>query len=216
MTIEITAFKAVPAFAEGHVKDLRVRWALEEAGLGYREHLIEEADQATPAYRRRQPFGQVPAYKDAHVELFETGAILLYLAERHEALAPADPAARARVAAWAFAALNSIEPYSSHLDLTDLFYAETEWAKGFRPVAVELLNERLAQLDTALGDKNYLEGGFTAADILMGTVLRDIASRGALEAFPNLGAYRQRCEARPAFQRALAAQLDAFERHKGA
>ncbi|MEO0982910.1 MAG: glutathione S-transferase family protein [Pseudomonadota bacterium] len=216
MTIELTAFEIVPDFAKGFVKDLRVRWALEEAGLAYTERLIGADEQASAAYRRRQPFAQVPVYRDDEAELFESGAIVLHLAERSEALSPTDPAGRARVKTWVCAALNSIDPFVANLVLVDLFYADAPWAPGFEVVAREQLEERLRGLADWLGDKDYLEDRFTAGDLMMTTVLRDLIDRGPLELFPTLDAYRRRCEARPAFQRALNAQLAAFERYEGA
>jgi glutathione S-transferase len=204
--IEISAFRWVPPFAQGYVKDLRIRWALEEAGLPYRAVLIDGADQASADYRRWQPFGQVPAYRDDTVELFESGAIILYLAAGSEALAPPDAAGRARVFAWVIAALNSVEPFSRYfLDAHD---RPGELAR--RPEVEALLTQRLAALATSLGDQDYLEGGFSAGDVIMTTVLRELVESGMLARYPTLDAYRQRCEARPAFGRALEAQLQAY------
>ena len=214
MTIELTAFKTVPDFAKGFVKDLRVRWALEEAGLSYTERLIDHEEKATPAYRRRQPFAQVPAYKDDDVELFETGAILLYLAKTSEALAPPDPAGQARTASWVCAALNSIEPYVADVLIAQLFYPDEPWTDGFEKTALKHLNDRLAYLSDWLDDREWLEDRFTVGDIMMVTVLRDLIDRGPSDSHPTLDAYRRRGEARPAFKRALAAQLQAFERHE--
>ena len=210
MTIAVTAFKAVPDFAKGHVKDLRVRWALEEAGLSYDSRLIDGADQASEGYRRWQPFGQVPAYRDGEVELFESGAIVLHIAQRSDALMPREAAARARVTAWVIAALNSIEPYVSNVIELDLFYEGEAWVEGRRPSAMATLRTRLDALAAWLGEKDYLEDRFTAGDLIMTTVLRDLIERDVLSAFPSLDAYRRRCEARPAFGRALDAQLRDF------
>ena len=210
MTIEITAFEWVPDFARGHVKDLRVRWALEEAGLPYRAVLIDHEQKATPAYRRWQPFGQVPAYRDGEVELFESGAIVLHIAARSEALAPPDPAGRARVATWVLAALNSIEPFVTNVVAPDIFFAGEAWVEERRPSARAELDERLGALSGWLDGREYLEGRFTGGDIVMATVLRDLSFADGLARFPVLAAYRRRCEARPAFARALAAQLAAF------
>lgn len=215
MTIAVTAFKSVPDFAKGHVKDLRVRWALEEAGLVYEEVLIDGDVQASQDYRRWQPFGQVPAYRDADVEMFESGAIVLHIAERSEALAPADAAGRARVASWVIAALNSIEPYVANVAVLDLFYADQPWVEGRRPSAMAELAARLDALAAWLDGRDFLDGRFTAGDLIMTTVLRDLIGPGILADFKVLDTYRRRCEARPAFSRALASQLAAFRRHEG-
>ena len=207
MTIQFTAFRWVPPFAQGFVRDLRVRWALEEAGLPYEVVLI---DGSTEDYRQWQPFGQVPAYRDDEVEMFESGAIVLRLAGMSEALAPRDPAALARVSTWIFAALNSIEPHTQNLLSLDSFYAGQPWTEGRRPSAKALLDMRLTSLANALGDKDYLEGRFTAGDIVMATVLRELEENGILKAYPNLDAYRARALARPAFAKALEDQLATF------
>ena len=216
MSLELTAFEIVPDFAKGYVKDLRVRWALEEVGLTYIERLISQEEKESAAYKRRQPFAQVPVFKDHEVELFESGAILIHLAEQSETLAPQDAAGKARARSWVCAALNSVEPVVSNLVLAQLFWAAEPWAKDFEQAALEHLDRRLAALDDWLGDKDWLEGQFSIGDIMMVTVLRDLIDRGPLERFPKLDAYRQRGEARPAFQRALQAQLDAFDRFEGA
>ncbi len=210
MTVEITAFKSVPDFAKGFVKDLRVRWALEEAGVAYTERLIDGDDQASQAYRRRQPFGQVPVYKDDQVELFESGAILIYLAQKHEVLAANDPAAQARAVSWVCAALNSVEPFVMDVVFTDLFYADAPWAESFSMTAKSRVEGKLAHLSGWLGDRDWLEDTFSIGDIMMVTVLRDLLDRGLLETHPNIDAYRKRGEARPAFKRALSAQLASF------
>lgn len=209
--ITITAFKWVPEFAQGQVRDLRARWALEEAGLPYQARLLAQGDQDTPEYRALQPFGQVPILQEGDLTLFETGAIVLYIGERSEALLPKDPAARARATQWVVASLNSIEPFMSQIALIDLFYANEEWAKLRRPGAVEFLQRRLSALSRTLGDKPYLDGDrFSAGDLMMTTVLRianytDIVTHDA-----RLAAYIERCTARPAFQRALDAQMADF------
>jgi len=210
MTITLTAFRWVPEFAQGYVRDLRIRWALEEAGLPYDVVLIDPKIQASPSYREWQPFGQVPAYRDDDVEMFESGAIVLHIAEKSEALAPRDPAGRARVATWVIAALNSIEPHAQNLVNLDSFYAGQAWTEGRRPSAQALLDSRLASLSAWLGDNDWLEGQFTAGDIVMVTVLRELVDCGALARFSNLDAYRRRGEARPAFARAMDAQLQTF------
>ncbi len=207
--ITISAFAWVPDFARGQVRDLRVRWALEEAGLAYEARLLEQGDQDTEAYRTLQPFGQVPVYQEGDLTLFETGAIVLYIGERSEALLPANAARRAKASQWVIAALNSVEPYVAAFALLDLFYAGEEWAKLRRPGAQELMHKRLAGLSKALGDEDYLDGeGFTAGDLIMSTVLRILPEETAR--YGNLEAYVQRCTARPAFRRALDAQLGDF------
>ena len=212
-TIAVSVFRAVPPFAQGLVRDLRVRWALEEAGLAYLEKVIGPEDQKSEAYRRLQPFGQVPAYEEGDLVLFESGAIVHHIAQRSAALMPVDPAGRARVTAWLFAAMNSIEPHIQNLTAIDLFYAQEDWAKARRPGAVEAVQKRLQDLAAWLGDRNYLEDRFTAADLLMTTVLRFLRHTDIVAQIPVLENYRLRCEARPAFQRALAAQMAVFERH---
>lgn len=209
--ITISAFKWVPDFAHGQVRDLRARWACEEAGLAYRTRLLEQGDQDTPEYRALQPFGQVPILQDGALTLFESGAIVLYIGERSEALLPKEPGARARAAQWLIAALNSIEPFLMNVALIDLFYAEEEWAKLRRPGAVDFAQRRLAGLSGALGDKLYLDGErFTAGDLMMSSVLRVLAHTDIVTSDQRLADYIARCTARPAFQRALAAQLGDF------
>ena len=212
-TIRVSVFRAVPPFAQGLVRDLRVRWALEEAGRAYSEHEIGPEDQKSETYRRLQPFGQVPAYEEGDLVLFESGAIVHHIAQQCEALMPADPAARARVTSWMFAAMNTIEPHIQNLAAIDLFYAQEDWAKARRPGAVEAVQQRLQALATWLGERSYLEDRFTAADLLMVTVLRILRHTNIVAQIPVLENYRLRCEARPAFQRALAAQMAVFERH---
>lgn len=210
--IKVTAFRWVPPFVRGLVRDLRVRWALEEAGLPYEEELIGPEDQRSEAYRRRQPFGQVPVFEEDGLTLFESGAIVLHVAERSEALLPRDPAGRARAAGWMFAALNSVEPAVATLAEMDLLSEGQEWARLRRPAALERAKGRLAALSDWLGDREHLEGRFTAGDLLMTTVLRMLRHTDLVAQTPNLEAYRLRCEARPAFGRALGAQMAAFER----
>ncbi len=210
MTITISAFRWVPTFAQGYVRYLRLRWALEEAGLPYEVALIDGAIQASADYRHWQPFGQVPGYRDDEVEMFESGAIVLHIAGKSDALAPGDPAGRARVSTWIFAALNSIEPHAQNYVTLDVFHAGEAWAAARKPSARAMIEGRLASLSAWLGDKDYLEGRFTAADIIMTTVLRELVDSGVLAQYPNLDAYRARCEARPAFARAMDAQLQTF------
>jgi glutathione S-transferase len=213
-TIRVSVLRAVPPFAQGLVRDLRVRWALEEAGLSYSEHVVGPEDQQSQDYRRLQPFGQVPAYQEGDLVLFESAAIVHHVAQRSEKLMPEDSASRARVTAWMFAAMNSIEPFVSSLGLIDFAYPQEEWAKLRRPGALEFVQKRLHELATALGTRSYLEGDrFTAADILMTTVLRQLRHTDVVAKIPVLESYRLRCEARPAFQRALAAQMAVFARN---
>jgi glutathione S-transferase len=208
--ITISAFEWVPDFAQGQVRDLRARWALEEAGLPYRTRLLAQGDQDKPEYRALQPFGQVPIFEEDGFVLFETGAIVRYIGERSEALLPADAQARARATQWMFAALNSIEPSIMQVALIDLFYKDQEWAKLRRPGAVEFAHRRLGGLSNALGDKPYLDGDrFTAGDLMMASVLRIMPELTIEHA--NLAGFVERCTARPAFKRAHAAQLGDFQ-----
>jgi glutathione S-transferase len=209
--ITISAFRWVPDFAKGQVRDLRVRWALEEAGLPYRTRLLEQGDQDKADYRVLQPFGQVPIFEENGLVLFETGAIVLYLGERSEALLPKDAGARARATQWLVSALNSIEPFVMNVALIDSFYANEEWAKLRRPSALEFLQKRLAALSKSLGEKPYLDGDrFTAGDLMMSTVLRIFTDKDIVTGDPRLAAYIDRCTTRPAFTHALAAQLADF------
>ena len=206
--ITISAFRWVPPFAQGQVRDLRVRWALEEAGLPYRTRLLEQGDQNAPDYRVLQPFDQVPIFEEDGQVLFESGAIVLHIGERSETLLPKDPHARARATQWLIAALNSIEPYIMNVAVLSLFYADQEWARLRRPGATEFAGNRLGALATALGDKPYLDGErFTAGDLMMTTVLRIIPE---LVVDRRLTAYVERCTGRPAFRRALDAQMGDF------
>jgi glutathione S-transferase len=209
--ITISAFKWVPQFAQGQVRDLRARWALEEAGLPYRTRLLELGDQDQPEYRALQPFGQVPILEeDGHV-LFESGAIVLYIGERSETLLPKDATARARATQWLIAALNSIEPFVMNVALIDLFYANEEWAKLRRPGAVEFAQKRLSALSKSLGDKPFLDGDrFTAGDLMMATVLRILKHTDIVTSDKCLAAYVDSCTARPSFRRALDAQIGDF------
>ena len=207
MNPEVSAFRWVPPFAQGYVRDLRVRWALEEAGLPCTATLVDGKITGSETYRRWQPFGQVPAYRDDDVELFESGAIVLHIAAKSEALSPSDEAGRARVTAWVIAALNSVEPHiQSVIHFGDPPAGEA-WAWDRRSGLDALLDKRLGALSLWLGDKDYLEGRFTAGDLIMITVLRELGDSGILSRFPNLDDYRCRGEARPAFGRALEAQL---------
>lgn len=209
--ITISAFHWVPDFAQGQVRDLRARWALDEAGLPYKTRLLEQGDQDKPDYRALQPFGQVPIFEEDGFVLFETGAIVLHIGERSEALLPKDPAARARATQWLIAALNSIEPFIMQIAQIDLFHANEEWAKLRRPSAAAFVKHRLAGLAKALGEKPFLDGDrFTAGDLMMASVLR--IHPIATESEPRLAAYLARCTARPAFKRAYDAQMGDFRK----
>lgn len=211
--ITITSYQWVPAPAQGLVRDMRPRWALEEAGIPYTEKLIRFGeDQSADWYRALQPFGQVPVFEEDGLSLFESGSIVLHIGERSDALLPKDAAGRARAITWVFAALNSIEPAVQELVALDLFYANEEWAKIRRPMAEERVKTRLSALAKALGEKDFLEGRFTAGDLMMVTVLRFLRHTSILQHEPALKAYVARCEARPAFQRALNAQMTSFEK----
>lgn len=209
--IEISAFNWVPGFARGLVRDLRLRWALEEAGLSYRVRLLDAMAARPQDYFLEQPFGQVPVFVEGEVHMFESGAIALHIGERSESLLPKDDAGRTRAMCWLVAALNSIEPMIFELVNIDLFNADAEWAKQRRPEAENKLRERLRLLSDWLGDKEHLEDRFSVGDLIMTTVLRNLRHTGLVAEHANLAAYVKRCEARPAFQRALAAQLADFE-----
>jgi glutathione S-transferase len=209
--ITITAFKSIPPFARGLARDLRVRWACEEAGLPYEAKLIERADLALDDYRALQPFGQVPVFQEDGLSLFESGAIVLHISERSEVLLPKDAGARAHAMVWLFAALNSIEVLAQRLFELDVFFAGQDWVKEHRPSIEERTRKRLRELAAALGDKPYLDGRFTAGDLMMATVLRILRVTDLVADEPALAAYLARCEARPAFQRALAAHMGDFE-----
>ncbi|WP_257453710.1 glutathione S-transferase family protein [Archangium lipolyticum] len=211
--ITVTAFRWVPPFAQGLVRDLRVRWALEEAGRSYQERLIGPEDQTSEAYRRLQPFGQVPVYEEDGLTLFESGAIVLHIAESSQVLMPSEPAARARTITWMFAALNSIEPHIQNLATIDLFSANEEWAKLRRPGALKMVEKKLDELVTWLDGREWLEDRFTAGDLLMTSVLRILRHTELVTARQALEAYRLRGEARPAFQKALADQLAPFAKN---
>ena len=207
--ITISAFSHVPDVAKGLVRDLRVRWALEEARLAYKVRLLEQGDQNESEYRALQPFGQVPAFEENGLVLFESGAIVLHIAERSEVLLPKDPAARARTVQWLIAALNSVEPAIWNVFVIDNLYPDEEWAKLRRPSAFEFMNRKLDALAKRLGDKPFLDGEyFTAGDLMMATVLRFHPDTSKLD--PRLVVYLNRCTSRPAFTRALNAQLADF------
>lgn len=211
--ITVTAFAWVPPFAQGVVRDLRVRWALEEAGRAYGERLLKLGDGDKPEYRAIQPWGQVPVIEEDGVVLFESGAILLRIAEGCPALCPPDDAGKAKMTQWVFAALNSIEPYLGNVVDIDIFHADEEWARLRRPGAVDFARMKLASLARRLEGREWLEDRFTAGDLMMATVLRLARHTDLVTGDPVLGPYLARCEARPAFKKALAAQLATFEAH---
>jgi glutathione S-transferase len=211
--IEITALEWVPPSAQGLVKDLRVRWALEEAGLDYRVRLVP--GERPPQYLKDQPFNQVPCLRDDAVQIFESGAILQYIGARSEALLPSDPQAKYRAIQWTYAAVSSVEPFVQFRALLTGFFADQDWAEPAKPTFDLFARMRLQQLSDDLDDKPWLEGDrFTIGDLMMVTVLRIAGRSGQLTDYPNLAAYVRRGEARPAFQRALSDQLAVFREHE--
>ena len=212
--IEITAYRWVPDFAQGLVRDLRIRWALEEIARPYRVRLLDATKPRPPEYFCEQPFGQVPIYKDREVELFESGAILIHLGMQDERLLPSDEAGRMRGIAWLIAALNSVEPAILPLLMINVFNRGEPWTDEARPKFMERLDARLKCVSDALGDKEWLEGRFTVGDLMLVTVLRQLRDTDALSKFPNLAALVKRGESRPAFQRALSDQLAIFREHE--
>jgi len=211
--IRVSAYRWVPPFAQGLVRDLRVRWALEEAGLPYEERLLALGDNKSEDYRKLQPFGQVPTFEEDGMVLFESGAVVLHIGERSKALLPSDPAARARATSWMFAALNSVEPSIMSLIQIDLKFAGDAAATQLREATVDAVKGRLESVVAWLGERDYLEDRFTAGDLLMVTVLRILRHTDMVSGIPALAAYVARCEARPAFQKALAAQMAAFAKN---
>ena len=210
--IEITAYKSVPEMGRGRVKDMRVRWALEEIGLNYCIRLVGGAGgEKSPEHMADQPFGQVPVYKEDDLTLFESGAILMHIGEKDERLLPRDPNARARAIGWAFAALNSIEPFAQAFFFMNVLANGKAWQSEASDLVRPFLMMRLAQLSERLGDSEWLEGRFTIGDLLMIDVLRAGVPPELIAAHPNLVAYVERGTARPAFKAALAAQLADFE-----
>lgn len=210
MTPIITAYDWVPEFAKGQVRDLRVRWALEEVGRRYEVRNLPQGDQKAPSHRELQPFGQVPTYEEGDLALFESGAIVLHIADANGGLIGADAAARARTIEWMFAALNTVEPPISDYAIATLFERNQPWSKPRLPAIEARIGERLGELSARLGEKDWLDGDFSAGDLLMIAVLRQLSRSGLLEPYPNLVAYVARGEARPAFKRALDAQMAGF------
>jgi glutathione S-transferase len=201
----LTAYDWAPDEGAGLVRDMRVRWALEEVGQDYDVRLLHWGEQKAPAHRARNPFGQVPTYEEDGLVLFESGAIVLHIAETWPGLLPADPAARARAIEWMFAALNSVEPGILDLIVAKYIDAREDWAQARMPSVLARLRVRLDELAARLGDGEWLDGAFSAGDLLMVQVLRNVKVSGMLDAWPNLAAYVERGEARPAFGRALEA-----------
>ncbi len=216
MTITITAFEASPDRGRGLARDMPVRWALEEAGLAYDVQLLSFAAVKTAEHRSAQPFGQIPTYQDGDLTLFESGAIVLHIAERHAGLLPHDADARARAIAWMFAALSTIEPPIVERSLATLFEQDRPWFAERQAMLDARVRTRLGDLSRRLGDAVWLDGGFSAGDLLTIAVLRRLKSSGLLDEYPNIAAYVARGEARPAFRRAFAAQLEVFKRNAAA
>ena len=207
----ISAFAWVPEFARGFVRDLRPRWAFEEVGQPYAVEFAQDPKGAD--YRQWQPFGQVPAYRDGDVGMFESGAIVLRIAERAGKLLPADPAARARAVQWLVAALNSVEPFVMAIAINDVFEADRDWSKARGSKVREDLHGRLTDLANALGDNEWLDGGdFTVGDLMMVSVLGGLRGTGLLDQHPKLAAYVARGEARPAHVKAMADHLAVFDK----
>jgi glutathione S-transferase len=212
--IAVWGFRWAPPFAQGLVRDLRVRWALEEAGQPYEVRLLAAEERGSAAYRRHQPFGQVPACEVDGQGLFESGAIVHRIAEGSAALMPAEAPARAEVTTWMFAALNTVEPPIWNLLEMDLIHAGEDWVKLRRPAVVETVQARLQVLAAWLEGRDYLAGRFSAADILMVTTLRFIRHTDLVTGFPAMERYQRRCEARLAFQKSLAAQMADYARNE--
>ena len=208
---EITAFKWVPPFAQGLVRDQRCRWAFEEVGIDYDVRLLELGEHKRAAHRALQPFGQIPTYSDGTVKIFESGAIVLHIARQKPGLLPADPAGEAPAVAWMFSALNSVEPMIFDYVLATVFDKDEDYARLFLPKAEERLRDRLGDLAKALGDKSWLTGDiFTAGDLIMISVLRALRGTDFIAEHSSLDSYVARGEARPAFKKSLADQMAVF------
>jgi len=210
MTPTITAFESSPDGGQGLARDMPVRWALEEVGLPYDVRLLSFAEMKEPAHLALQPFGQIPTYEDGGLALFESGAIVLHLAERHEGLLPKDADARARAIAWMFAALNTVEPPIIEREQTAYTEGDRPWYKDRLPLLERRIRDRLGALARRLGDADWLDGAFSAGDLMMVMVLRRAKGIDILDDFPALAAYIARGEARPAYRRAFAAQRAVF------
>lgn len=210
MTITITAFEKSPDRGRGQARDMRIRWALEEAGQPYDVRLLSFKAMKEPTHLARQPFGQIPTYEQDGLILFETGAIVLHIADRHPGLLPDDTDGRARAIAWMFAALNTIEPPIVERETAGYTERDRSWYGERLAMVEKRIRQRLDALSRHLGDANWLDGGFSAGDLLMVTVLRRLNGSGLLDDYPNLSAYIARGEARPAYSRAFDAQLAVF------
>jgi glutathione S-transferase len=210
--MRLITLKWAPPLVRGLVRDLRARWALEEASIPYEIVQIGQDEQRAAPHLARQPFGQVPVLLDGDVTLFESGAIVQYIAERSPALLPSEPAARARVASWMFAAVSTLEPAATNLQEVDFFHPEASWAEARRPAVVDFLRWRFGSLSDWLRDREHVAGPFSAADILVTSVLRMVRHTDIVAGFSVLAAYQARCEARPAFRRALEDHMAAFVR----
>jgi glutathione S-transferase len=207
MTITITAFERSPDGGKGLARDTRVRWALEEVGQPYQVRLVSFRAMKEPAHQALHPFGQIPTYEEGDLALFETGAIVLHIAERHAGLLPNDASARARAISWMFAALNTVEPPILELTTAKILEADRPWSKERLPLVQDRIRERLDQLCIRLGDADWLDGAFSAGDLMMASVLLRVKPAGMLDECPNLAAYLARAQARPAYKRAFTAQL---------
>ncbi len=207
MTITITAFERSPDGGKGLARDTRVRWALEEVGQPYQVRLVSFRAMKEPAHLALHPFGQIPTYEEGELALFETGAIVLHLAERHAGLLPDDPSARARAITWMFAALSSVEPPILELGTARLLEADKPWSAERLPLVEGRVGARLVPLSARLGDAEWLDGAFSAGDLMMVSVLLRLRPAGVLDRYPSLAAYVARGEARPAYKRAFDAQL---------
>ncbi|MEI9886159.1 MAG: glutathione S-transferase family protein [Rhizomicrobium sp.] len=210
MTITITAFERPPDGGKGLARDTRVRWALEEAGLPYTVRLVSFQAMKEPAHLALHPFGQIPTYEEGDLALFETGAIVFHIAGRHAGLLPDEADARARAIAWMFAALNTVEPPILELANAKLLEGDKPWTRQRLPLVEDRVRDRLNQISARLGDAEWLDGAFSAGDLMMVSVLLRLKASGLLNGYPNLAAYVARGEARPAYQRAFAAQLAVY------
>jgi glutathione S-transferase len=210
MTVTITAFERSPDGGKGLARDTRVRWALEEVGQAYEVRPVSFAAMKEPAHLALHPFGQIPTYEDGDLALFETGAIVFHIAERHAGLLPEDADARARAITWMFAALNTVEPPILDLANAKILERGETWYEARLPLVENRVRDRLNQLSQHLGDADWLDGAFSAGDLMMVSVLLRLKSSGILNDYPNLAAYIARGEARPAYKRAFEAQLAAF------
>ncbi|GLS18487.1 glutathione S-transferase [Labrys miyagiensis] len=210
MTPTITAFQRSPDRGRGLARDMPVRWALEEVGQAYDVRLVSFSAMKEPAHRALHPFGQIPTYEEGDLALFESGAIVFHIAERHAGLLPDDANARARAITWMFAALSTVEPPILELATARLLEGDKPWSKERLPLVEDRVRDQLKQLSVRLGDDDWLDGGFSAGDLMMVSVLRRLNRSGLLDEYPNLSAYVARGEARPAFKRAFDAQLAVF------